>query len=637
MKKAIICIAVCCMLLHGLMPIYAQNESNVPVQIYVSPTGDDSNNGSEEAPLRTIEKARLLARDYNNTSAVDVILCEGRYELKRSLKFNSLDSGLSADMPVTYRAKEGEKVIITGEEKLDSSGFYPVTNQEILSRVISDKAKNNLYEIDAKALRIDLLKEFMVGENKIFGYDYGKRNPIITVDDVCGRVAKWPDDCYAPIGKVLEMGTVAEEFAKCTGMVLTLDNQRTKLWQRAEEAYIYSQWKTGWQDQSVMITDVSADGVLTTDMPIKGGEVSNTAMLMIYNLPEEISINGEYWTDRINKKIYFMAENTQNIGLITLNSEILKVENARNMIFKNIIFSGSRSNGVRFSNCKNVLLDGCTIENIGSQAFSLLNDCIDCGIKNSTVSNVYNGVYLAQNAYVQNCKIENFGGECYARGISASGNCIIKNNSISGSDHLAMEISGKNNIIEYNDISNVVSHTGDMGAIYFNCVEADGNIIRNNYFHDIHTRRKFDLSVRAIFLDNGTSGVTVENNYFENIEGDGVNINGGCNKISSNVFKFVSTPICAVKFGSYKYAGIEISDNISADTIILSGSNGLTLKGITGDEVIGYDTNCYTDDLSIFTDFKKRDFSIVSKPEGKLINYKNFSIVGFGVQEVAVQ
>lgn len=635
MKKVASCIAAVCMFMYGITLIYAENESKFSVQIYVSPNGDDINSGSPDAPLKSIEKARLLAREYNKDSAVDVILCEGRYELKRSLKFNSLDSGISADMPVTYRAKEGETVIVTGEERLDESCFYPVTDRTILSRVISNKAKSNLYVIDTKALGIELSKELMIGENRISGYNYGKRNPVVTVGGICGRVAKWPDEHYVPIGEVYEMGTVSGSAADCTGMRLTLDNQRARLWQRAEDAYIYSQWKTGWQDQSMMITNVTADGVLTTDMPIKGREVSNTAMLMIYNLPEEISVNGEFWADRKNKKIYFMAENTENIGLITLDSEILKVDNARNMIFKDIVFSGSRSNGVSFSKCQNVLLDGCTIENVGGQAFSLINDCTDCGIKNSMVNNVFNGVYLAQNGYVYNCEIKNFGGECYARGISAMGNCSIKNNTIFGSDHLAMEVSGKKNIIEYNDISKVVSHTGDMGAIYYNCPDADGNIIRNNYFHDLHTRRKFDLSIRAIHLDNGTSGVTVENNYFENIDGHGVVINGGCNKVCSNVFKFVSAPISASQLGDL-YSGIEISDNVSSDTTTIS-SNGLTLIGINAEEVIGYGTNLYTDELNIFADFKNRDFSVISKPYGKLTNYKNFSIVGCGKQEVSAQ
>lgn len=584
--------------------------------IYVSPVGDDNNSGSIEYPVKTLDKARELARNGENST---VILREGRYELERSFVLSEPDSN------VTYKAYNNEKAIITGEKKLDNSCYYPVTDENILSRILDSDAKAALYEIDMKAMRIELSKELMIGENRISGYDYGKRNPIITIDDTMGQIAKWPDVGYAPIGSFFRNGTVGKTADDCTPATLTLDNARVRLWKNADGAYIYSQWYTGWQDQSTMITEITKNNTITVDMPIKSGSISSEAVVSVYNLLEEISQSGEYYADVTQDKMYFMADSTENIGLITLYDEILDINSAENITFEGITFSGSRANGVKLTNCENVVFDRCTFGNIAQTTLLADSDCSDCGIKNSYINNVFNGIYLLGNgAFVENSVIENFGGECYTRAIAVNGNATISRNTIRNSNHMAIQFSGNNNIMEYNDISNVLQHTGDMGAIYAAQSGISGNIIRYNYFHNIYSDKQFMLSTRMIYLDLETSNVEIYNNVFEKTDGFGVCIaNGDGNAVRSNVFVSVSTPVYVSGINENKT--FNMSSNVFLDCI----SKNVNLSGGTSaDDIVGYKTNYTANSPEIFEAFGSGNFKIDEqlKPVGILDDFTEVSI-----------
>ncbi len=87
---------------------------------YVSPDGNDSNPGSADAPLATISKARDLVRQRLSAGLNHDILIRirgGTYEQADTLSFDLRDSG-SAEHSITYAAKSGEKVILSGGRKI---------------------------------------------------------------------------------------------------------------------------------------------------------------------------------------------------------------------------------------------------------------------------------------------------------------------------------------------------------------------------------------------------------------------------------------------------------------------------------------------------------------------------------------
>ena len=73
---------------------------------HVSPSGNDSNSGSQSSPFQTIEKAIGLA-----TAGCTIVVHGGTYRVSRSGRLRISQSG-TAESPIIIKAAEGEEVII---------------------------------------------------------------------------------------------------------------------------------------------------------------------------------------------------------------------------------------------------------------------------------------------------------------------------------------------------------------------------------------------------------------------------------------------------------------------------------------------------------------------------------------------
>ncbi len=84
-------------------------------QIHVSPRGDDSNPGTQELPIRTLEHAAQLARNvkHNATGDVTVRLAGGVYSLTQPLALGPDDSGVNRHN-IVYIAEPGQHPIVSG-------------------------------------------------------------------------------------------------------------------------------------------------------------------------------------------------------------------------------------------------------------------------------------------------------------------------------------------------------------------------------------------------------------------------------------------------------------------------------------------------------------------------------------------
>jgi len=83
--------------------------------IYVSPLGADSNTGSKESPLKSIQKAVDRAAEMNCgywNGEVTVCLMEGVHELKAPVK-------VTGDVQIRITSAPGEKAVVSGGRALD--------------------------------------------------------------------------------------------------------------------------------------------------------------------------------------------------------------------------------------------------------------------------------------------------------------------------------------------------------------------------------------------------------------------------------------------------------------------------------------------------------------------------------------
>jgi hypothetical protein len=92
--------------------------------IYVSPDGSDSNSGTANQPVQTLQRARDLVRTQNAAMSGDLVvhLLDGNYRLNEPLTLTAQDSGMNGHN-VIYRADHPGKVVISGGVAV--SGWAP--------------------------------------------------------------------------------------------------------------------------------------------------------------------------------------------------------------------------------------------------------------------------------------------------------------------------------------------------------------------------------------------------------------------------------------------------------------------------------------------------------------------------------
>jgi hypothetical protein len=92
--------------------------SSAPAAIWVSPTGDDANPGTEELPIRTIERARDVVRTLNHDMADDItVFIAGEHSIAKAIEFGPEDSG-SNGFNIVYTAAPGEHPVLNGAVRI---------------------------------------------------------------------------------------------------------------------------------------------------------------------------------------------------------------------------------------------------------------------------------------------------------------------------------------------------------------------------------------------------------------------------------------------------------------------------------------------------------------------------------------
>jgi hypothetical protein len=158
-------------------------------------------------------------------------------------------------------------------------------------------------------------------------------------------------------------------------------------------------------------------------------------------------------------------------------------------------------------------------------------------------------------------------------GVGAS----VLNNRMRDAPHTAILFEGNEHLIKGNDISNVVRETGDSGAIYtWRDWTTYGTVIEDNIFS--HLRGTTTLrangkpadtnAVRGVYLDEFTSGITIRNNIFYDVD-YAVFVNGGSDiKVERNIFVNCNPSFVLYPWGIVHYPDGSFPETYRAVTIL---------------------------------------------------------------------
>lgn len=552
MKKTafLLCAA---MLFSGLcLPVEAGNET---VELYVSTTGSDENNGSIGAPFKTLEGAKEYIRKLKQEKGlpyggITVYVREGDYFLEDILNFNSLDSG-TEDSPITYMAYEGEDVRLLNGKKIDK--FEKVTETELLNRIKAE-ARDKLYVAELSDFGIEEIDEY---ERQGSGYSDLRNGEVhVFKNGEFADLARYPDEGYINNGTVTKLNNSALETEDGDlyeyNFEYAYDEARN--WKDTSDIWYYGFPQYHWAYYFGKIESINPEsGVAsiftlpTTFNMVDGG------MFYFRNVFEELNTLNEYYIDREENKLYVISDNIEEdtYEIAFRREDMIRIDHAKFITLKGFTMSLNRACVVRIMNSENINIEDCIIKNNVNDAIQC-SDTYNCKIINNEIYNMgAKGIYISDsdehleelrpnNYLISNNSIHDF---CkikatYQSAIHLSANnSTVSHNEIYNAPHQAMAFCGHYNIIEYNDIHDVLLSTEDAGAIYVgrSWVRED-NIIRYNYIHDFPKNPTGVWNNNGVYLDDGWLGAEVYGNVFENM-GRGVFCHGGRNNnISNNVF-----------------------------------------------------------------------------------------------------
>ena len=500
-------------------------------QIFVSPFGHDTLDGTRNHAVATPKRAQELARaSLQRGERTEIVFFSGNYQLDAPLQLNQTDSGSEKNV-VVWRAGDNQNVRLSAGRQV--RGWQSVKDEAVRTK-LDPKVRDRVMQADLKAQGIVDYGEMSGG----FGQS-GSTGLELFWNDAPMHVSRYPNDGFLQISEALGATPVDVRGTKGTkeGVFRSddplLDDARIKRWAQEKDAQLLGYWFWDWADQRQKIAAIDANTrTFTLDKPDHGYGYRKGQYFYAFNLLSEIDAPGEWYLDRERGIAYVLPPDEVVRGafprsaLVSLLPSALKFQNASHIAFRGFIIEGARDNAVTMNDSKDCSLNACTIRNSGKNAVTIGggHDCrvVGCdltGLGDGGVS--INGgdrkTLTPGRHVVQNCHIYAYSrwNRTYHPAISLEGvgNRALRN-LINDAPHQAMQFSGNDQLIEGNEIHNVCQETNDAGAIYaWNDWAGRGNIVRGNYLYHIYGRA--GEGANGVYLDDNFSSALIENNIFE--------------------------------------------------------------------------------------------------------------------------
>ncbi len=493
------------------------------LELYVSPSGNDSAEGTSAAPLATLGAAVNKAKTVS-ASTTTIILADGEYETTSTVDI----TGISGT--VTIKAAEGATPVIKGSKTV---AIADMTSEAVTGRVTAEGIKS--YSLEDYTLATDICNEVQsVQATNTFG---------VYVDGEIKPIAEYPNN---------DELAVDDEFATTSpgaDNAITLQaNDKFGAYANYTDWYMEGYFAEIYRTYKVHNSKftVNSDNTITFN-ELKSTDVKINRNWKIFNVLEELDVAGEWYVDTTAKKLYYMPGTETEIEISNMMDALIKV-NQNNVTIKGITFKNTCKNAIGIADGKSdVTITGCDFTAIGRNAILGNNGITDTAILGNTIENVgFKGIYLrdggldtltpsgnvvAENVISDTGKIV----RSNAHGIQVSGvGAEVKNNEISNTKSTALGFEGALHKIHHNKLVNVVTEAKDAGAIYSGRnLKWLGNEIYNNDI-TLPVRAAGD-EIIGIYLDDFLSGTEVHHNIVRNASRGIYSNSGAENNIYNNV------------------------------------------------------------------------------------------------------
>ena len=586
-----------------------------PTAFYVAPNGNDSWSGQvaepaaqgKDGPFATLEKARDAVRALKAAglqAPVDVVIRGGVYNLDKPLVLEPQDGG-TKDCPITWRAKEGERVVITGAKKV--TGWKPW--------------KDGIFQSDLKAQGLEGLSF-----HQLFYRSSAQPRAEFAARQVLARFPNFDPEHPRTGGFLYAAATSPKPRDQ---VAYTEGDIPFDQWKDMSQAEVFSTYMRGWQFCIAPIGSVDRQAQLLNVKEVRG-QFIKLVRYFIQNVLDALDSPGEWYLDSKQSALYFYPPDgkiEEGEVLVPLLDNIIEVKGAlpypysalntsykgprdeaplpdnapapnpvQFVNFRGLDFECAEQDALRLSGAQDCEIASCRATNAGNvgvnlgavtTSFSeegnprrvpatgqpgsamgggqvlLFNDpCLRTRVVGCDVWSVgCEGIMLfGQDNVAENCHVYDIGlyaKDCPCINIEGDRN-IARRNTLHDCPRCAIFLKGVDNVVELNDVHHAVLETCDMGAIRMVQRNAylRGNIIRYNKVFDTPgygfrwqdgMRYESPFFSWGIYLDDYTCGTTVEGNIVARTGRGGVMLHGGGgNTVVNNIV--VGAPWGAVEF-----------------------------------------------------------------------------------------
>ena len=556
---------------------YSSTVENSALTIFVDSNAENSGDGSEASPFKTIQEAQAKIRELKAgeglpTGGITVFVKDGEYQLTEGLVFTSEDSG-TEECPITYVSESEFGAKITGALLLSAEDFEPI-NEDEKSRLMVKSAAENIVKVDLAKYGLtsedwgdyiisgshhtgQFYEEYMDAYVGVEPYQNGSMIDVpvdaeaeVFIGDNVLQCARWPNEGWVHAKSIVYGGENAVYggygIRNPKGPILSVDSSvldRVSKWSTHENIWSFGYISTTWADSRNKVVKFDNENntvqfKYSETYLSEAGIKDQTTRWYFFNIFDELDTAGEFYIDRNNGILYiYKTEDfySERIKMSTITDSLIELENASNLTFKGFLISETRGTGI-YGTADNVTIDNCKICNIRVGGVQLYGDKLT--VQNCEICNLGSfGIYLEGGDMETLTRSENLVYNNYIHdwarvvatsryGVQVEGvGSLVAHNEICNAPHQAVLWHGPYHIMEYNEVYNVLLETADCGAFYSGRnLWSYGCEVRYNFIHDVGAEGAF---ATGIYWDDGLSGQKAYGNLLVNVASYAILIGGG--------------------------------------------------------------------------------------------------------------
>ena len=513
---------------------------------YVSPGGSDlwsgrvsaANLGRSDGPFATLEKARgaiRAARTAGDSGPQTVHVREGVYRFSDVFRLEAQDSG-SASAPVTWRAFEGEKPVISGALPLEG---WTAWKGEIQRAPLGTAAKLK-----------GGVRQVLLG---------GARQTL----------ARYPNaDAQDPVagGWAFAAGKAWPMYADIPGedkRTLEVKAGDWRAWAKPAQVELTVFPRFNWWNSRARVRSMDPEARKITLESDCSYAIRDGDRYFFQNALEELDAPGEWYADAEEGMLYFWPPAGQSASgaSAVVAPGLLRVEaGAHDIVWRGFVFEGANGSAVSFSETERCVFEHNWVRAVGEWGGGgvSVSKGHDNRVRRNTIEHVGNtGVSLSggdvttltpSGNVAEHNHIHHFG--TYFKqgvGVSLSGvGSRAVHNHIHDGPRFGVMHSGNANNISYNHIHDVCLETEDTGAIYSggrDWITPRGTVISYNFIHDVpgfsmHNGKAVTPNFAwGVYLDDNSGGADVIGNIIARCGRGGLHGHGARDcVVQNNVF-----------------------------------------------------------------------------------------------------